>query len=138
MENNECLFCKIINGDIPANKVYEDAFILAFLDINPVSPGHTLVTPKKHSVNILDTDEDILVKLSLATKKISKAILDALDYEDFNLEVNNGKNAGQVIPHAHWHIIPRREGDGLKPWPHKEYKEGQANEVADKIIKSII
>lgn len=138
MKENKCLFCKIINREVSAERVYEDDEFIAFLDINPVNPGHTLVVPKKHSVNILDTDEIILSKIAIIIKKVTKGILRALDYEDFNIEVNNGKNAGQIISHAHWHIIPRNESDGLKNWSGGEYKEGEISLIAQRIKKEII
>jgi len=133
----DCLFCKIINGEIPATKVYEDDNVLAFLDIHPVNPGHTLIVPKVHSDELLGTDDKVLEQMIVVTKRVAAAILRGLGYEAFNLEQNNGKIAGQVIPHLHWHIVPRRADDGLKHWPGKEYGEGEANDVAVKIRSEI-
>lgn len=133
MTNTDCLFCKIIQGEIPAAKIYEDDNVLAFLDINPVNPGHTLIVPKIHSDGLLDADDQVLGQMIVVTKKVAEAILQGLEYEAFNLEQNNGSIAGQVIPHLHWHIVPRTAEDGLKHWPGKEYAEGQAAEIADKI-----
>lgn len=129
----DCLFCKIINKEIPAAVVYEDDAVLAFLDINPVNPGHTLLVPKIHSDNLLDADEQVLQSMIVATKKVAAAILLSLDYEAFNIEQNNGKIAGQVIPHLHWHIVPRKADDGLKHWPGKSYQPGEAEDLANKI-----
>jgi histidine triad (HIT) family protein len=129
----DCLFCKIIAGEVPSAKVYEDDKFVAFLDINPVTPGHTLVVPKKHSYNVLDTDEDVLCELGRILKKISKAVCDGMDTESFNLNQNNGEVSGQVIPHLHWHIVPRYEDDGLRLWPGKPYEDGEAEKVAEKI-----
>jgi len=137
MTNSDCLFCKIIKGEIPATKVYEDDNILAFLDIHPVNPGHTLIVPKIHSEDLLNADENILQQMIVVTKKVATAILRGLNYEAFNLEQNNGKIAGQVIPHLHWHIVPRTADDGLKHWPGKEYTEGEAQEIADKIRNEV-
>jgi histidine triad (HIT) family protein len=134
---NDCLFCKIIKGEIPASKVYEDENVLAFLDIHPVNSGHTLIVPKKHSEGLLDADDEVLSQMVVVTKKVAAAILRSLGYEAFNLEQNNGPIAGQVIPHLHWHIVPRRADDGLKHWPGKEYGEGEANDVAVKIRSEI-
>jgi len=133
----DCLFCKIINGEVPSEKVYEDDKFFAFLDINPVTPGHTLVVPKKHSYNVLDTDEDVLCELGRILKKISKAVTSGMGIESFNLNQNNGEISGQVIPHLHWHVIPRYADDGLRLWPGKPYDEGEAEKVAEKIKSSI-
>jgi histidine triad (HIT) family protein len=130
---NDCLFCKIINGEIPAVKVYEDDHVLAFLDIHPVNPGHTLIVPKVHSDGLLDADDEVLKQMIVVTQKVAAAILRGLGYEAFNLEQNNGKIAGQVIPHLHWHIIPRTADDGLTHWPGTEYAEGEAVQIANKI-----
>ena len=137
MPNPDCLFCKIINKEIPAVIVYEDYNVLAFLDIHPVNPGHTLIVPKIHSEGLLDADDKVFEQMIVATKKVAVAILQGLGYEAFNLEQNNGKIAGQVIPHLHWHIVPRSADDGLKHWPGKAYAEGEAEEIADKIRSEI-
>ncbi|OGY41555.1 MAG: HIT family hydrolase [Candidatus Buchananbacteria bacterium RBG_13_36_9] len=133
MSNGDCLFCQIINGQAPANKVYEDENVIAILDIHPVSLGHTLIVPKKHSMNMLDADDVVLQSMILATKKIAQAILEGLGYDAFNLELNNGRIAGQIIPHLHWHIVPRTAEDGLQHWPGKSYKAGEAEEIINKI-----
>ena len=133
MPNEDCLFCQIIKGDVPANKVYEDDDVVAFLDIRPVAPCHTLIVPKKHSMNMLDTDEDTLKDMIAATKRISRAILNVMGLEAFNLELNNGRIAGQIVPHLHWHIIPRTADDGLKHWPGLRYEEGEAEDLAARV-----
>ena len=133
MPNGECLFCQIVSGKIPAQKIYEDDQVVAVLDVNPVNPGHTLIIPKKHSVDMLDQDDAVLQQMIIDTKKIAQAILTALDYEAFNLELNNGRIAGQIVPHLHWHIVPRKEDDGLEHWPGKKYNDNEAELIADKI-----
>jgi len=138
MSNGDCIFCQIAAGDAPANKIYEDDQVVAVLDINPVNPGHTLIIPKEHSVNILDAKDSTLMAMIAATKTVAKAVLTAFDeYDAFNLESNNGRIAGQIIPHTHWHIVPRKADDGFKHWPGKPYEEGQAEEIADKIKSQI-
>jgi histidine triad (HIT) family protein len=132
-----CIFCKIINKEIPANFVYENDKVAAFLDIAPVNPGHTLVVPKKHVEYILDAEDGILQELILATKKIARAVCESLGYKGFNLGVNNGHAAGQIVPHLHFHIMPRKVGDGLRLWPQRKYEKGEAEEVAQKIQKVI-
>jgi len=130
-----CVFCKIIKNEIPSQKVYEDAFVTAFLDINPVNPGHTLVVPNNHVADMQSASNEDLSRMIIATKKVAKGILKALDYKAFNLEMNNGAIAGQVVNHLHFHIVPRTEDDGLTHWPGQQYKEGEMDDVADKIKK---
>jgi len=103
----ECIFCKIVRGEVSAFKVYENESVLAFLDINPRSYGHTLVIPKKHyeTLDLLPDEETAM--LFAAVKNIAAMLLKKLGACGFNLVVNNGKAAGQVIPHVHVHIIPR-------------------------------
>ncbi len=137
MPNGDCLFCQIVAGDVPSIKVAESDNCLAILDINPVNPGHTLIIPKKHSVNMLDADDDVLKEMVLFSKRVAQAILDGLEYDAFNLELNNGRIAGQIIPHLHWHIVPRVSDDGLKHWPGKKYLGGEAEDVAEKIKAQI-
>src|SRR3989344_9120450 len=136
MEN--CLFCKIINGEIPSTKVYEDEDIFVFLDINPVNIGHTLVIPKKHSRNILDIEEGDLKNVIMGVQKISQSIKKAVSADGINVMNNNEPVAGQVIFHTHFHVIPRFESDGYKNWKGKtKYVEGEAEQVAEKIRKEI-
>lgn len=130
---NNCLFCKIINGDVPSYKVYEDADTLAFLDINPVNHGHTLVIPKKHYENLYETPDEVLGKLMSVVKKLTTHIKEKLNADGTNIEIHNDKVAGQLIEHIHIHIIPRFNDDNLHLFPRKEYKEGEIEEVAEKI-----
>ena len=135
MEN--CIFCKIVSGEVPSEKVYEDEHVLAFLDIRPVNPGHTLVIPKDHFENIYTLPDETMARLSLGVKKVAVAIKQGLDADGINLAMNNEAPSGQVIFHAHIHVIPRKEGDGLKLWPQRDYKEGEAAEVGKLIRESI-
>jgi len=133
---SECIFCKIINGEIPCYKIYEDDNILAFLDISPVNKGHALVIPKKHYETILEISEDDLCRTLLVVKKLSGAIMTAMNANGLNISINNYKAAGQLVPHLHVHIIPRFSKDGLKfDWPAKKIKEREFKEIADKIKK---
>lgn len=129
----DCIFCKIVAGEIPAYKIYEDDDVLAFLDIVPVNPGHTLVIPKKHHPNFVDLPEELACKIVKVIKKITPAILSGVGSKDFNLGLNNGKTAGQLVEHFHWHIMPRLEGDGYDVWHGKSYEAGEAENVLEKI-----
>ncbi len=134
---NDCLFCKIVVGSIPAEKVYEDADTMAFLDIKPVNPGHTLVIPKAHYENIFEAPEDAWGKVMQTVKKVAHAMKLGLPADDLNLTMNNGTHAGQVVFHAHVHLIPRHEGDGYKLWHGKDYPAGEMNEIGKKISNAM-
>lgn len=133
-----CLFCKIASGENPSYKVYEDDFVLAFLDIFPVSPGHVLVIPKKHFPNYEAIDEEYLIRVYSVVKKIGAVLKSALHVPGYNTMVNNDPVAGQIIPHFHVHIIPREVGDGLKLWSQGEYKDGEAELILNKIKNNLL
>ncbi len=133
----DCIFCKIVKGEIPSYKVYEDDKALAFLDIGPVNKGHTLIIPKEHHETVLDMPDELLAHISIITKKIAKGVMQGMEVKGFNIVQNNFKVSGQIIPHYHIHIIPRLEDDGLKTWPQGEYKENEAEEIVKKIKNSI-
>ncbi len=128
-----CIFCKIIAGEIPSYKVYEDENTLAFLDINPVNPGHTLVMPKKHFVNLEETDEATLCQVIKTVKKVGESLKKNLGTPGYNVLVNNDPVAGQIVPHLHFHVTPRLEDDGLQLWPQKKYGSGEAEAILKKI-----
>lgn len=109
----DCIFCKIVDGEIPSRDVYEDRSVLAFLDANPLSPGHTLVIPKEHAAMIEDVVESPAVWD--VTRKLAPQVASAVDAPAYNVGVNNGAAAGQEVPHVHMHIVPRFEGDGGHP-----------------------
>ena len=134
---SDCIFCKIIAGDIPSYKVYENDKVLAFLDITPVNPGHTLVVSKEHYENLNDLPQELASKIIQAVKKIAPAVVKAVGADGFNLNLNNGPAAGQIVNHVHFHIVPRKIGDGYELWSGKEYGEGEAQIILDKIKKFI-
>lgn len=109
MKHDDCLFCKIINGDIPSAKIYEDEHVYAFLDISQVSKGHTLVIPKTHTRNIYDTPPEIAQELFARIPKIAHAIKAAYKPEGMNILVNNETPAGQTVFHLHIHLLPKYE-----------------------------
>lgn len=129
----DCIFCKIVAGELPSFKIYEDERTLAFLDIHPVNPGHVLVIPKVHSPNIFDVSREDWLAVSETVHILAPVMERALASDGVNVMMNNREHAGQVIHHAHVHLIPRYKGDGLKLWPHKSYKEGEAAGVKEKI-----
>lgn len=134
----ECLFCKIIAGEIPAEKVYEDTHSIAFLDINPVNPGHVLVITREHSRNMLETDTGNLEDLIRAVQNVANALMKGSGAAGVNVIFNNEAAAGQLIYHTHAHVIPRFEGDGIHNWPQKKYEsDAVMRGVAEKIRKAI-
>lgn len=113
-----CIFCKIVAGDIPVTKIYEDEEILSFLDIGPLSDGHTLVIPKEHFERLHDCPPEILSKVGSRLGRLAGAIVEAMGADGYNLLCNNGRAAGQLVNHLHFHIIPRSTGDGVfDRWP---------------------
>jgi histidine triad (HIT) family protein len=131
MEN--CIFCKIAKGDIPADKIYEDKEFLVFLDIKPVSHGHILIIPKKHIVWMQEASDEIISKIFVLTKKIMLAMKNGLPC-DYVLE----SVAGNEVPHFHIHLIPRYFNDGLKEFPRIDYKNGEhQKEIKEKIIQAL-
>ena len=133
MEEENCVFCKIVKGEVPAYKVYEDEFVLAFLDINPINDGHTLVIPKKHHEDFLHLDEKEIAELMHAVQKVAKAVKKATNADGINIGMNIGKAAGQIIFHAHVHVIPRFENDGYKHWERKHKDKPNFEEIAKRI-----
>jgi histidine triad (HIT) family protein len=130
----DCLFCKIVKKEIPARVIYNDDDTLAFLDINPANPGHVLVVPKKHHEMLMDADDDSLRKAVLVARELSRKIMHEMKAEGINLLQNNGKQAGQVVPHVHFHIIPRFPDDMVVI----SYKRSQlADEKMDEIRRKL-
>ena len=119
--SDDCIFCKIISGQIPCAKVYESPLLLGFLDIAPASPGHCLLVPKAHYENIFDLPADLGPEFLKGFSALGRAIMQAVNAQGLNIGMNNFKAAGQVVFHAHFHIIPRLSNDGLSAWPQKSY-----------------
>jgi len=109
---SECLFCKIVNKEIEAKVIYEDENNLAFLDIYPHAPAHTVLIPKKHYYNILEVEDNEIASLFVALKKTLALIQNAINPDGFTVGINHKEAAGQVIPHLHIHLIPRFKNDG--------------------------
>jgi histidine triad (HIT) family protein len=131
-----CVFCKMVAGEIPVAKVYEDEAVFAFLDIGPISDGHTLVIPRQHCTRIHDCSPDILADVASRLGRIAEAVMTAVEADGYNVLSNNGPAAGQVVDHLHFHIIPRRTGDGVfTEWPSYRYKPGKIEKLATKICE---
>ena len=111
----DCIFCRIIAGDLPASTVLENEAVIAFLDIAPIVKGHTLVVPKSHTEHLVETPTEALTPVIDAAKKIARAQIEALGAKGVNLTQANGEVAGQVVPHIHFHVIPRYGAPGTTP-----------------------
>lgn len=136
--NDNCIFCKIINGSIPSSKVYEDDNFLSILDISPSSKGHAVLFPKTHCQNLFDADEQLLKTLLPTARKIASAIKSTVNCDGINLLQNNEPAAGQTIYHLHMHIIPRYENDGCTiKWEKVSYEENEAPALAKQIADRI-
>jgi histidine triad (HIT) family protein len=133
----DCIFCKIIAGDIPGYTVYEDDQVTAFFDILPISPGHTIIAPKKHVADLEDLTDDEMCALALAVKKIGKAVMEGMRVKGYSVFLDNKSAANQHVPHAHFHLVPRVEGDGLERWPQSGYAEGEAEQFLKDIKKAL-
>ena len=133
--NPDCIFCKIVAGAMPACKVYEDADTLAFMDIGPIVKGHTLVIPKNHYDPLTQTPLEVLHRLITVVQKIARAQIHGMQADGINVMQSNGKVAGQVVPHIHFHVIPRFLQDGhswnWRPKPYADPREMQ--QMADTI-----
>ena len=112
---DDCIFCQIVAGDIPSRTVYEDDDVLAFLDVNPLAPGHTLVIPKDHHETLADLPEDESSAVFSALHRLAPAVEAAADAPATTVAFNNGEAAGQEVPHVHGHIVPRFADDGGRP-----------------------
>jgi len=134
---DNCVFCKIVRGELPSYKVFEDEKSLAFLDIHPVHAGHVLVIPKMHAATIFDVPPEDWAAVQENVRKCAIAIEKSMGADGVNLLMNNREHAGQVVHHAHVHLIPRFKGDGLNRWPSRPYEEGEAGEVRKKILSAL-
>lgn len=129
----DCIFCKIINGEIPSMKVYEDEDTMVFMDVAKDVDGHMVAIPKKHVNNILDCDIDTLNHLMKTVKKISNYCVDKCNYDGVNLLNASAKSAGQSVPHFHIHIIPRRNNDEIDAWPKFDGANNTIEEIFEKL-----
>lgn len=134
----DCIFCKIVSGQVPSKKLFETDKTQAFLDAFPAVKGHSLVIPKNHFETLLDIPEEELKDAILVAKKVSKAIVKVTNADGFNLVQNNKEAAGQLVKHAHFHIVPRFKDDGLKlHFPSGQAEEKELLEMQEKIKKEL-
>lgn len=130
--DKECLFCKIANGEIPSDTIYEDENFRVILDISPASAGHAIILPKNHAANLFELETEDAAKIIGVAQKVSRAMMDSLGCDGLNVLQNNGEAAGQTVFHLHIHLIPRYIKDSINiNW---EYGDGKENkEIAQKI-----
>ena len=135
----DCVFCKIMAGEIPAVKLYEDDLVFAFLDIAPINPGHLLVIPKEHHVSASTIPESVCGRMFHIASRMGVALKRGLDADGFNLHLADGSCAGQVVMHAHLHVIPRDVEDGFHwNWRQMPYADDSERQViADKIMRKL-
>lgn len=134
MKDDNCIFCKITDGRIPSETIYEDEDFRVILDIAPAAKGHAIVLPKNHSSDLLSADPVTLSKALGVISRVAAAMKKALNCDGINILQNNGEAAGQSVFHLHFHILPRYQDDGLViPWETLSYAEGEAAEIAAKI-----
>ncbi len=141
MDPKDCLFCKIVAGEIPAKKVYEDANSFAFLDINPRNPGHTLVIPKKHYETLFDMPENEAAELFKIVKKMADVCKSGVKADGISIGQSNGRAAGQIVQHLHFHVIPRFNTEGPVGLegilPVKKMDESSMNKIVETLQKAI-
>lgn len=124
MRDEDCIFCKLANGDIPTNMIYEDADFAVILDASPATRGHALILPKEHAANIYELSEATAAKVFVLAKKLAAKMTEILKCDGFNIVQNNGEVAGQTVFHFHMHLIPRYKGDGNEEklcWNHAQF-----------------
>ena len=133
-----CLFCKIVRGEIPSAIVLETDVAVAFLDIHPVNKGHVLLVPRAHHENLMDLDDSIAAATARLLPRLCRAVKLFAGADGFNVIINNGEVAGQTINHGHWHVIPRRKDDAVRwPWPHQSYLGEELVQTRDAIIREL-
>ena len=132
MEN--CIFCKIAGGEIPAATLYEDEDFRVILDLGPASKGHALILPKVHAANIYELPDELAGKAMILAKKMACKMTEALKCDGFNIVQNNGETAGQTVFHFHMHLIPRYKGDGVGiAWTPGKLSEDEREEILAKL-----
>jgi len=136
MRDNNCIFCKIVAGEIPSRTIYEDENFKVILDASPASKGHALILPKEHYANIYEIDEDVLAKAARLAKTLAAHMTEVLSCDGFNLLQNNGEIAGQTVFHFHMHLIPRyrdMKNNDILYWTHEKFSDEEMDEVCERL-----
>ncbi len=138
MRDEDCIFCRIANGEIPSATLYEDERFRVILDLNPANPGHALILPKEHYADVTAIPDEIAAQVLPLGARIGQAMKEALGCDGFNIVQNNGEAAGQTVFHFHVHVIPRYAGEEkMVCWNPGSYAEGEMDEVAEKLRRSL-
>lgn len=138
MREENCIFCKIANGEIPSKSIYEDEDFNVILDLGPATRGHALILPKEHAANLFELPDETAQKIMLLAKKLGRQMMQNLKADGLNLVQNNGEAAGQTVHHFHLHLIPRYQDDGQHIlWEPKESAPEQLEEIKNTILKNI-
>lgn len=136
--DKDCIFCKIVRGEIPSFKLFEDDRTLAFMDINPINPGHALIVPKHHAPNIFETPDDWLAASMVTARRVARGVQAALNPHGMNIVQANGPGAAQSVFHLHIHVVPRAENDGIKMnWGINPGKMDEIKAIAEKIKSTL-
>jgi histidine triad (HIT) family protein len=133
----DCVFCRIVAGRVPAARVLETPKVLAFLDLAPVNYGHTLVIPKVHYQDLFDLPDEVWMEIGRVSRRVAQALKETLFAQGINLGMNISPAAGQVVFHAHLHVIPRYFTDGLKLFPQEDYKPGDLEKVGRQLRETL-
>ena len=137
-DDHHCIFCKIVRGEIPSARLIETETAIAFLDINPVCHGHTLLLPKAHHPVLAELSDELAGKVGALLPRLCRAVTAATGAEGLNVIVNSGRVAGQTIDHCHWHIIPRWSDDPVNwPWPHSQYSGDELEQMRFRIEREL-
>lgn len=134
----DCIFCNILNGSIPSHNVYEDAYTYAFLDINPISVGHTLVIPKTHAEDVFGVSKEDWSRVLETVRMIAPHVKEAVHADGINIIVNNKRPAGQLVDHVHVHIVPRFINDGLQGFPQHKSPPEALEATTQKIREQLV
>ena len=136
MKDENCIFCKLANGDIPTTTVYEDEYLRAIMDAAPANKGHIIILPKSHAANIYELEDEYVSRAFVLAKKLAVALKELTGCDGVNILQNNGEAAGQTVFHFHVHVIPRfKDDDCTIVWKPTSYEDGEASEVAKKIAE---
>lgn len=136
MKDENCIFCKLANGDIPTATVYEDEYLRAIMDAAPANKGHIIILPKSHAANIYELEDEYVSRAFVLAKKLAVALKKLTGCDGVNILQNNGVAAGQTVFHFHVHVIPRFKNDDCTiVWKPTSYEDGEASEVAKKIAE---